>query len=87
MTALGRTGFSPASISLQALSPTVCRPFDAQREDWRSAKARPALLTLETLESARRRGAEILGELIGYGTSIDQHHRLPSRIPQKTAPL
>jgi len=32
------------------------------------------VVNLETLESARRRGAEILGELIGYGTSIDQHH-------------
>ena len=29
---------------------------------------------METLDSARRRGAEILGELIGYGTAIDQHH-------------
>ena len=40
---------------------------------WRWVKARP-VIALETLESARRRGATILGELIGYGTSIDQHH-------------
>jgi 3-oxoacyl-[acyl-carrier-protein] synthase II len=29
---------------------------------------------LETLDSARRRGADILGELAGYATAIDQHH-------------
>ena len=33
-----------------------------------------AVVALETLESARLRGAPILGELIGYGTAIDQHH-------------
>ena len=32
------------------------------------------MLALETLDHARRRGASILGELIGYGTTIDQHH-------------
>ena len=32
------------------------------------------MLTLETLESARRRNAVILGEIVGYGTIIDLHH-------------
>jgi len=32
------------------------------------------VMALETLESARRRNAPILGELIGYGSSIDHHH-------------
>ncbi len=40
---------------------------------WPSAKA-AAMLTLETLDSARRRNAVILGEIIGYGTTIDLHH-------------
>jgi 3-oxoacyl-[acyl-carrier-protein] synthase II len=59
--------------SLQALSPTVCRPFDARRDGLALGEGAAAMM-LETLESAQRRGAEILGELIGYGTAIDQHH-------------
>jgi len=59
--------------SLQALSPTVCRPFDARRDGLALGEG-AAILALETLDSARRRGAEILGELTGYGTAIDQHH-------------
>ncbi len=59
--------------ALQALSPTTCRPFDAHRDGLAMGEG-AAMLTLETLESARRRGAVILGELAGYGTTIDQHH-------------
>jgi 3-oxoacyl-[acyl-carrier-protein] synthase II len=33
-----------------------------------------AVLTLETLEHARKRNAEILGEIIGYGATTDTHH-------------
>ena len=32
------------------------------------------MLTLELLDHARSRGADILGEIIGYGTTIDRHH-------------
>ena len=59
--------------ALQALSPTVCRPFDARRDGLALGEG-AALVALETLEHAQRRNASILGELIGYGTTIDQHH-------------
>ena len=59
--------------SLQALSPTTCRPFDSRRDGLALGEG-AALLALETLDSARRRGAGILAELAGYGTTIDPYH-------------
>jgi len=59
--------------ALQALSTTICRPFDARRDGLALGEG-AAVVALETLDSARRRGAVILGELIGYGSAIDQHH-------------
>jgi 3-oxoacyl-[acyl-carrier-protein] synthase II len=59
--------------ALQALSPTRCRPFDKNRDGLAVGEG-AAMLTLETLESARQRGVEILGEIIGYATTIDRHH-------------
>jgi 3-oxoacyl-[acyl-carrier-protein] synthase II len=32
------------------------------------------MLTLETLDHAKKRGAEIIGEIIGYGAATDTHH-------------
>jgi len=82
--ALGELVFSGFD-SLQALSPTVCRPFDAQRDGLALGEG-AAVITLETLAGARRRGAEILGELMGYGTAIDRHH-LTQPQPQGTTTL
>jgi len=59
--------------SLQALAPTPCRPFDALRNGLTLGEG-AAILTLETLASAQQRGAEILGEIIGYGAVTDVHH-------------
>ena len=59
--------------ALQALSPTCCRPFDKNRDGLAVGEG-AAMLALETLESAQRRNAEILGEIIGYATTIDRHH-------------
>lgn len=70
--ALGEMVFSGFD-SLQALSPTICRPFDAHRDGLALGEG-AAVLALETLASAQPRGAKILGEVIGYGASIDGHH-------------
>jgi 3-oxoacyl-[acyl-carrier-protein] synthase II len=59
--------------SLQALSTTQCRPFDAQRDGLALGEG-AAIFTLESLDSARKRNAEILGEVVGYGAATDAHH-------------
>jgi 3-oxoacyl-[acyl-carrier-protein] synthase II len=59
--------------TLQVLSHTTCRPFDAHRDGLLMGEG-AGVLALETLDSARKRNAVILGEMLGYGTTIDQHH-------------
>jgi len=71
--------------SLQALSPTTCRPFDAARDGLGLGEG-AAILALESLESAQARGAEILGEIAGYGAATDVHH-LTQPHPEGTAAL
>jgi 3-oxoacyl-[acyl-carrier-protein] synthase II len=71
--------------SLQALSTTQCRPFDARRDGLALGEG-AAVLCLETLQSAENRGATILGEIVGYGASLDTHH-LTQPNPQGDAAL
>ena len=49
------------------------RPFDAGRDGFAIAEG-AAVLVLEAEELARSRGAKILGEVRGYGTTDDAHH-------------
>jgi len=59
--------------SLQALTTGTPRPFDANRDGLALGEG-AALVTVETLEAAQQRGAEILCEIVGYGASTDSHH-------------
>ncbi|RBP41305.1 3-oxoacyl-[acyl-carrier-protein] synthase II [Roseimicrobium gellanilyticum] len=71
--------------SLQALSTTLPRPFDANRDGLALGEG-AAIVTLERLEDALARGANILAEISGYGASTDLHH-LTQPHPQGDAAL
>ena len=59
--------------SLQALSQTVCRPFDRDRDGLALGEG-AAMLIVEELGHALRRGAKIMAEVCGYGESSDSFH-------------
>ncbi len=69
---LGVTGFNRlTALSTRNDSPeTASRPFSASRDGFVLGEG-AAILILESLTSAKKRGVEILAEVIGYGSSSD----------------
>ena len=75
ITEVGLSGFCILkALSTHNEEPSrASRPFDAQRDGFVPAEG-GGILILESLEHAMNRGANILAELAGYGTSCDAFH-------------
>ncbi|MDJ0850696.1 MAG: beta-ketoacyl-[acyl-carrier-protein] synthase family protein [Myxococcota bacterium] len=63
------TGFA----RLGAIAPDYCRPFDRDRQGLLIGEG-AGMVVVESLRSARSRGARVYAEVAGAGTSCDAHH-------------
>jgi 3-oxoacyl-[acyl-carrier-protein] synthase II len=59
--------------SLRSVDPDPCRPFDRERRGLSIGEA-AGILVFEEEEFARRRGALILADFLGYGVTSDAFH-------------
>jgi 3-oxoacyl-[acyl-carrier-protein] synthase II len=72
--------------SLQALSKSLCQPFD-QRRDGLTLGDASAFVVLESLESARRRNVPIYAEIKGYSANNEAYHPTAPKPDGSTACL
>lgn len=75
VTPLCISGFNAMkALSTNNENPTkASRPFDKKRDGFVVSEG-AGILVLEELESARKRGANIFAEIVGYGISSDAYH-------------
>jgi len=75
VTPVSFAGFcSMKAMSTRNDDPTrASRPFDSRRDGFVMGEG-AGILILEEFEHAKRRGAKILAEVIGYGATGDAHH-------------
>ena len=75
ITPLGVGGFAAMrALSTRNDDPErASRPFDKERDGFIIGEG-SGVVVLEELEQARRRGASVYSEIVGYGMSADGHH-------------
>ncbi len=74
ITDLGIGGFTSMKALTKCPDPNRASiPFDADRSGFVMGEG-AGILVLESLDHARKRGAAIVGEIVGYGASCDAYH-------------
>ena len=74
VTPIGIAGFTALTALTSSDDPARCSiPFDKERSGFVMGEG-SAIVVLEELEHAKKRGAKIYAEVVGYGCSADAYH-------------
>lgn len=65
--------FLKAWEAIRVVAPDTCRPFSKNRQGMILGEG-SGMLVLESLENAKKRKANILGEIVGFGMTSDASH-------------
>jgi nodulation protein E len=71
--AIFTVGMLKAWEAMRVIAPDTCRPFSKDRRGMILGEG-GAMMILEPMDTAKARGAEIYGEICGFGMTSDAHH-------------